>query len=131
MAWKTLVWAGAVGSAFAWSWVWFMGRGAAAVMFGVAVASVFLAWRGTQGNVRVALAGAMVAGLAMFLASVYWTAMMFLAADSAPVSAFEVVATGFFPMVTAVALLVGSAVGFRHVNDTTTATTTTTTSTSS
>jgi hypothetical protein len=50
----------------------------------------------------------------MFLASLYWTALLFMNGNSG-VSAADVVTTGVFPMVAAVVLLVGAVAGFRHV----------------
>ncbi len=110
-AWRTFVWAGVVGSVLAWAWVWSMGRGASVVMLLVAVASVALAYRGTAG-MRMALAGLMVAGLAMFLASFYFMTLVLMAGTQ--VTAQDVMATSVFPMVAAIVLLVGSATGYRH-----------------
>jgi hypothetical protein len=111
-AWRSLVWAGVVGSIVAWSWVWVVSGGVSLVMLLVAVATVVLAWRGMQG-MRAAMAGVMVAGLAMFLSSLYLTAMLFV--NATQVTAMNVIVLGVFPMVAAIVLLVGSGVGFRHV----------------
>ena len=114
-AWRSLVWAGVVGSVVAWSWVWVVSGGVSLVMLLVAVATAVLAWRGMQG-MRAAMAGVMVAGLAMFLSSLYLTAMLFV--NATQVTAMNVIVLGVFPMVAAIVLLVGSGVGFRHVSET-------------
>lgn len=111
-AWRSLVWAGVVGSIVAWSWVWVVSGGVSLVMLLVAVATAVLAWRGMQG-MRAAMAGVLVGGLAMFLSSLYLTAMLFV--NATQVTAMNVIVLGVFPMVAAIVLLVGSAVGFRHV----------------
>ncbi len=113
--WRSFVWAGTVASVVAWAWVWFRQGGASAVMLLFALAAVVFAYRGTAG-VRVALVGLMVAGLVMFLASLYWVYMLLLGANQG-VSAMDVVTTGVFPMVAATVLLLGSVAGFRHVNE--------------
>ena len=123
-AWRSLVWAGVVGSVVAWSWVWVVSGGISLVMLLVAVAAAVLAWRGIQG-MRAAMAGVMVAGLALFLSSLYLTAMLFV--NATQVTAMNVITLGVIPMVTAIVLLVGSAVGFRHSTTSTTSTSTTTT----
>jgi hypothetical protein len=122
-AWRTFVWAGVIGSLIAWAWAWLVGGGAFAVMILVAVASVVLALRGTQG-MRLAIVGLMVAGLAMFLASLYWLAMLLLATRG-QVTAMDVLTTAVFPMVAAIVLLLGSAGGYRHAKTSPTATPTT------
>lgn len=115
-AWRSFVWAGVVGSLLAWAWVWFRVGGASAVMLLFAVAAVVLANRGTAG-MRTALAGLMVAGFAMFLASLYWLYMLLLQ-GSPTVTAQDVITLSVFPMVAAVALLLGAASGFRHATST-------------
>ena len=109
-SWRAFVWAGVVGSVVAWAWVWFMGRGPSVVMLLVAVAAVALAYRGTRG-MRLALIGLMVAGLAMFLASLYWLTLVLLAIGATAVDALT---TSVFPMVAAIVLLLGSVAGYRH-----------------
>ena len=111
-AWRSLVWAGAVGSVLAWAWAWYLARGSVAVMLFVAIASVVLAYRASAG-MRWALVGLMVAGLAMFLAALYWMYMLAFVARG-QVGAMDWVAVSFFPMVAAVVLLVGAVPGFRH-----------------
>lgn len=113
LAWRSFVWAGTVASVVAWAWVWFRQGGASAVMLLFAVAAVVFAYRGTAG-VRVALVGLVVAGVAMFVASLYWMYMMLLGANQG-VSAMDVITTGVFPMVAATVLLLGAVAGFRHV----------------
>ena len=113
MAWRSFMWAGVVTSVVAWAWVWFRQGGASALMLLIALAALVLAYRGAAG-MRIALVGLMVCGLAMFLASLYWTALLFMN-GKAGVSAVDVVTTGVFPMVAAVVLLVGAVAGFRHV----------------
>ncbi len=110
--WRSFVWAGVVASLVAWTWVWFMARGATAVMLFVALAAVVLAVRGTAG-MRLALVGLMVAGLAMFLASLYWLTQVLLLGPG-QVSAQDVLITAVFPMVASILLLMGSTAGFRH-----------------
>jgi len=107
------MWAGVIGSVFAWAWVWFRVGGASAVLLLFAVAAVVLAYRGAAG-MRVALAGVMVAGFAMFLASLYWTYTLLLQGNQT-VSALDVVTLSVVPMVFAVAMLLGAGAGFRHV----------------
>ena len=110
--WRSFMWAGVAGSVIAWAWVWFRQGGASAVMLLFALAAVVFAYRGAAG-VRIALVGLMVAGFSMFLASLYWTALLLVNGNSG-VSASDVVTTGVFPMVAAVVLLVGAVAGFRH-----------------
>jgi hypothetical protein len=119
-AWRSFVWAGTVASVVAWAWVWFRQGGASAVMLLFAVAAVVFAYRGTAG-VRLALVGLVVAGFAMFFASLYWMYMMLLGANQG-VSAMDVITTGVFPMVAATVLLLGAVAGFRHVRTTQTPT---------
>ena len=111
-AWRSFVWAGVVGSVVAWAWAWFQVGGGYAVMLFVAVATVVLANRGVEG-VRVALAGLMVAGFAMFLASLYLLYTLLLQ-GSQNVSLLDVLGTSVLPMLAAVALLLGSGAGFRR-----------------
>jgi hypothetical protein len=113
--WRTLVWAGVVGSVLSWAWAWYVVRGSVAVMLFVAIASVLLAYKGTTG-MRWALVGLMVAGLTMFLAALYWLYMLAFVARG-QVGATDWLAVSFFPMVFAVVLLVGAVPGFRHTRD--------------
>lgn len=115
-AWQTFVWAGVVGSLIAWTWVWFRVGGASAIMLLFAIAVVVLAYRGTAG-MRMALAGVMVAGFAMFLASLYAMYLLLLE-GSRNVTATDVIALSVLPMVAAVILLLGAATGFRHTKST-------------
>ena len=115
-AWRSFVWAGVVGSILAWAWVWFRVGGASAVMLLFAIAAVVLANRGAAG-MRAALAGLMVAGFTMFLASLYWLYALLLQ-GSQNVTAQDVLTLAVFPMVAAVALLLGAASGFRHATPT-------------
>lgn len=110
--WRSFVWAGVIGSVVAWAWFWFRVGGPSAVMLLFALATVVLAYRGVAG-MRVALAGVMVAGFAMFLASLYWMYAMFLL-GSQVVNAFDVITLTVFPMVSAVVLMLGAATGFRQ-----------------
>ena len=112
-SWRTFVWAGVVGSVLAWAWAWYAGRGAIAVMLLVAVASVVLAYRGTQG-VRVAIVGLMVAGFVMFLASLYLFTQVLVAGAGGSLGAMDVITTSVFPMVAAIVLMLGATAGFRH-----------------
>ena len=111
-AWRSFVWAGVVGSVVAWAWAWFQVGGGYAVMLFVAVATVVLANRGVAG-IRVALAGLMVAGFAMFLASLYLVYTLLLQ-GSQNVTAVDVLATSVFPMFASIVLLLGAASGFRR-----------------
>jgi hypothetical protein len=118
-SWRSFVWAGVIASLVAWAWVWFRVGGASAVMMLFAFAAVVLAYRGVAG-LRVALAGLVVVGFTMFLASLYWTYTLLLQGNQT-VTAVDVVTVAVFPMVSAVVLLLGSVAGFRHVGDTTAA----------
>ena len=113
-AWRGFVWAGVISSVLAWAWAWNVARGPSVVMLFVALASVVLAYRGTQG-MRLALVGLMVCGLAMFLAALYWTFLLVLP-PVGQVPAHDWVAVSGFPMVAAVVLLMGAVPGFRHAN---------------
>jgi len=106
-----------VGSIAAWSWAWYVGQGAQAVMLLFALASVAFAYRAVAG-VRIALVGLMVTGFVMFLASLYW--MFWVMLPTAATSAFDMASLSLFPMAAAVVLLVGAVAGFRHIRDTTT-----------
>jgi len=129
-AWRSLAWSGVVGSVLAWAWVWFRVPGAyTLVMFVIAVAAVLFAYRGMQGGMRVAMAGLVMTGFVLFLASLYTMAMLFV--NGGQVTAVDVVTVGFFPMVFALLMLVGAAVGFRHVSPSATSTTSTTATTNS
>ena len=114
-SWRSFVWVGVVGSIVAWSWAWFVGQGAQAVMLLFALASVAFAYRAVAG-VRIALVGLMVTGFVMFLASLYW--MFWVMLPTAATSAFDLASMSLFPMAFAVVLLVGSVAGYRHVRDT-------------
>jgi len=108
-----MAWAGVVGSVLAWAWVWFRVPGAYTLtMIVVAFAAILFAYRGMAG-LRVAMAGLVVAGFVLFMASLYTTAMLFVNGNQ--VSVADVITIGFFPMVFALLMLVGAAVGFRHV----------------
>jgi hypothetical protein len=91
-----------------------MGRGPSVMMLLFALAAVALSFRASAG-MRWALAGLMVAGLTMFLASLYWMAQLYTAA--APVSVADVFAASVVPLVAAICLLAGAAVGFRHARE--------------
>src|SRR5688500_2384790 len=110
--WQTLVWSGVVGSVLAWAWAWFLSPGPSVVMVFVALATVVLAFRAKSG-MRWAFVGLMVAGLAMFLASLYWLVMLVLVANG-PVFTLDWVSAFFLPMVASVLLLLGAVTGFRH-----------------
>lgn len=115
-AWRSFVWAGVVGSVLAWTWVWFRMGGVWAIMLLFAIAAVVLANRGTAG-MRAALAGLMLAGFTMFLASLYWLYTLLLQ-GSPNVTTYDVLTMAVFPMVAAVVLLLGAASGFRHATST-------------
>jgi hypothetical protein len=55
----------------------------------------------------------MVIGFAMFLASLYWLALLYTS-SAGPVTVVEIFAASVVPLVAAMFLLVGSAVGVRH-----------------
>lgn len=110
--WRVLMWVGVIGSLLAWAWVWYLGRGPSLVMVLVALATVALAFRASAG-MRLALAGMIVAGVAMLLASVYWMALLYMS-NSGPVTVADVFAASVVPLVAAMLLLAGAAVGFRH-----------------
>jgi hypothetical protein len=113
-AWRSFVWAGVVASVVAWTWAWYVGRGAQTFMVVVALATVLFAYKAMQG-MRVAFVGLMVAGFAMFLASVYW--MFGVMMPAGPTSAFDMLSLSLFPMIASGVLIVGAAAGFRHVSD--------------
>ena len=123
-AWRSFVWAGVVASVLAWAWAWSVAGGSYVVMVFVAIASVLLAYRGMAG-MRWALAGLMIAGFAMFLASMYGLYVLAFVARG-QVGPMDWVAVSFFPMVAAIVLLAGAVPGFRHTRSTMTATTETT-----
>jgi hypothetical protein len=110
-SWRVLLWVGVVGSVLAWAWVWYLGRGPTVVMLLFALAAVALSFRANQGS-RWALTGTMVTGLAMFLASLYWLALLYTSGTAITVA--DVFAASIVPFVAAMFLLAGSAVGFRH-----------------
>ncbi len=110
-AWRSFMWAGVVGSVVAWTWAWYVGRGAQVFMVVVALAAVALAYRASAG-MRLALVGLMVAGFAMFLGSLYW--MFWVMMPTGQTNAFDMASMSLFPMVAAVVLLLGSVSGFRH-----------------
>lgn len=106
-----LMWVGVVGSVLAWAWVWYLGRGPMVFMLLFALAAVAFSYRANQGS-RLALAGLMVTGLAMFLASLYFLAALYTSGERFTV--VDALAVSFVPLVAATFLLAGSAVGFRH-----------------
>jgi predicted neutral ceramidase superfamily lipid hydrolase len=110
--WPTFVWSGVIGSVLAWTWVWSMGRLPSAVMVFVALAAVALVFPARAG-MRWAFVGLMVAGLAMFLSSLYSLYLLVFGAGG-PVHTLDWVAAFFLPMVAATLLLLGAATGFRH-----------------
>jgi hypothetical protein len=118
--WQNLVWIGVVGSVLAWAWAWVVLRGPTVVMLFVALASVVLAYRARTG-MRLALVGLMVAGFAMFLASLYFTAMLFV--NGGQVTLVGWLTASVFPMVSSIFLLLGAITGYRHARDATTVTT--------
>jgi hypothetical protein len=105
------MWAGVVGSVLTWTWAWYVGHGAQVVMVLFALAAVALAYRASMG-MRVALAGLILVGFVMFLASLYWMFLVMMPTTGA--NGLETASLSLFPMVTSVMLLLGSAVGFRH-----------------
>jgi len=109
--WRSLMWAGVVGSVVAWTWAWYVGRGAQVAMVLFAIAAVALAYRAASG-MRVALAGLILIAFVMFLASIYW--MFWVMMPSGPATAADLVSLSVFPMVASALLLVGAAAGFRH-----------------
>ncbi len=110
--WRLLIWVGVVGSVVSWAWVWFLGRGPTVVMLLFALASVALAFPARNGN-RTAIAGLMITGLAMFMASLYWLALLYTNTAGAFTVA-DVFAASVVPLVAAMFVLTGAAVGFRH-----------------
>jgi hypothetical protein len=113
-AWRSLVWVGVVGSVLAWTWAWYVDRGAQAFMILVAVAAMVFAFRAVAG-MRIAVVGLMVAGFVMFLASLYWMFWVMMPAGNA--DALEMASVSLFPMVASVVLLLGAAAGFRHTKE--------------
>ena len=106
-----LMWVGVVGSVLAWAWVWYLGRGPTVVMLLIALGAVAFSYRANTGS-RPALVGLMVAGLAMFLASLYWLAALYT--SGGPITVVDALAASFLPLVAAIFLLTGAATGFRH-----------------
>jgi len=113
-AWRSFVWVGVAASVVSWAWAWYVGQGAQAFMVIVALAAVVFSYKAVAG-MRTALVGLMVAGFAMFMASVYW--MFFVMMPTSQTSAFYLASLSLFPMVSSVILLVGAAAGFRHTKD--------------
>ncbi|MEA2677495.1 MAG: hypothetical protein QOJ81_1636 [Chloroflexota bacterium] len=113
-SWRVLMWVGVVGSVLAWAWVWYLGRGPTVVMLLFALAAVAFAYRATAGS-RWAMAGLMVTGLAMFLASLYWLAALYTSGGSFSVA--DVFSASVIPLVAAMFLLAGAATGFRHIRE--------------
>ena len=113
-AWRSLVWVGVVASLLAWTWAWYVDRGAQAFMIVVSVAAVDFAYKAVAG-MRTAVVGLMVAGFVMFLASLYWMFWVMLPAGNP--DAFKMASVTLFPMIASVILLVGAAAGFRHTKD--------------
>jgi hypothetical protein len=110
-AWRNFVWVGMAASIVAWAWAWFVGDGSQVLMVIVALTTVPLAYKAVSG-MRVALVGLMIAGLVMFLYSVYeMFSVMIPSARSTP---FDLASATLFPMVAAVILLLGAVSGFRH-----------------
>ena len=109
-----LMWVGVVGSVLAWAWVWYLGRGPTVVMLLFALAAVALSYRANTGS-RWALAGLMVTGLAMFLASLYWLALLYTSGSQ--ITVVDALAASFVPLVAATFLLAGAATGFRHTRE--------------
>ena len=112
--WRVFVWTGVIGSLVTWAWAWYLGRGPSVITLLVALAAVALAFRATQGY-RWALVGLMVAGLAMFLAALYWMYLLQLA-TAGNVPMVEWLAGSVLPMVFAAVLLVGAIPGFRRAS---------------
>jgi hypothetical protein len=112
--WRTLMWAGVVGSVVTWSWAWFVARGAVVVVLFMALATVVLALRGTKG-MRVAVMGLIVAGVTMFLAALYWMYLLLIPAGQT--STLEVMSVSVFPMVAAMVLLLGAIPGYRQLRN--------------
>jgi hypothetical protein len=110
--WRVLMWVGVVGSVLAWAWVWYLGRGPSAIMLLIALATVALSFRAATG-MRLALAGMIVAGVTMLLASVYWMTLLYINAQ-AQVTVIDVFAASVLPLLAAMFLLAGSIAGFRH-----------------
>lgn len=110
--WRVLMWAGVVGSVLAWALVWYLGRGPSVIMLLFALAAVALSFRATAGY-RWALVGMILVSLVMFLASLYWMAMLYTD-PVAPVSVVDVMVASVVPLVAAIVLFAGAAVGFRH-----------------
>lgn len=110
--WRALMWVGVVGSVLAWAWVWYLGRGPSVIMLLFALATVALSFRATTG-MRLALAGMIVCGVAMLLASVYWMALLYMGA-SGPATVADVFSASVVPLLAAMFLLAGSIAGFRH-----------------
>ncbi len=113
--WRTFVWVGVVGSIVAWAWAWSAGQNIAAVMIFAALAAVLFAYKADAG-MRVAFVGLMVAGMAMFLASVYFMFWVLLPGQNA--TATDMVSLSVLPLVASALLLVGAFTGFRHSRDT-------------
>jgi hypothetical protein len=114
--WRVLMWAGVIGSVLAWAWVWYLGRGPSVVMLLFALATVALAFRARAG-MRTALAGMVVAGVAMLLASVYFMALLYMG-STGPVTVADVFVASVLPLVSAMLLVTGAAAGFVHARST-------------
>jgi hypothetical protein len=112
--WRNFVWAGVVASVVAWTWAWYLARGSQLLMIVVALAAVALTFRAVAG-IRIALVGLIVAGFAMFLASLYWMFWVMLPGNAS--SVLEAASLSLFPMVAAAVLLVGAVPGFRHARE--------------
>ncbi|MEP7158879.1 MAG: hypothetical protein ABI797_05595 [Chloroflexota bacterium] len=110
--WRALMWVGVIGSVLAWAWVWYLGRGPSVVMLLFALAAVALSFRATAG-MRLALAGLIVCGVAMLLASVYWMTLLYTGAPTS-VTVADVFITSVVPLFASMFLLAGSIAGFRH-----------------
>ncbi len=111
--WPSFAWAGVVASVIAWAWVWLRVGGASVVMLFLAIAAAVFVYRGTAG-MRTALAGLLLAALAMLLASLY-LALQLLLQGSPAITPADVLTESVFPMVAAVFLALGAVAGLRHV----------------
>jgi hypothetical protein len=109
--WRVLLWAGVIASVLAWTWAWYLGRGASVIPLLFALCAVALAFRARAGY-SWALVALLVAGFAMLLASLYW--MMLLYTASAGPSVADVFSAAVVPFVAAMVLLTGAAAGLVH-----------------
>ena len=112
VTWRGLMWAGIIGSVLTSTLAWYLGRGPWAMMVLFALVAVALGFRASAG-VRWALVGVTVAGFVLFLASVYWLILMYVA-SATPVGITDVLTGAAMPMVAAMVLLTGSLAGLRR-----------------